>query len=275
MAVLNSQKGFRGLAVLSFETRRSELTGQLIEKHGGRPWMVPSVREIPVTEAPLREVNEELESGRIQSVLFMTGVGFRYLLESMEKIGLKTRYLDEMAKIRIYARGPKPEAALKHAGLRNFEVIPPPHTSKEILAALSEKERGATLLIAEYGDQNEDLERSLRANKIKVRPLAIYRWALPEDTGPLEEAVSDCIAGRVPLLLFTSAVQFHNLMKVAARDANDLIEALSRTKIASIGPVTAGALQAKGLAPFIASEGKLAIFVRETAEWIAGDEKKS
>ena len=40
------QENFSGLRVASFESRRADDTARLIEKHGGQPFVSPSMREV-------------------------------------------------------------------------------------------------------------------------------------------------------------------------------------------------------------------------------------
>ena len=57
-------KGFKGLRVVSFESRRSEQMADLIRRNGGEAIVAPSMREIP-----LEDNKEALEFGRRYDVL--------------------------------------------------------------------------------------------------------------------------------------------------------------------------------------------------------------
>lgn len=57
---------------------------ELIRRYGGEPMIAPSMREIPLDQnrAALDFVSE-LERGKIDVVLFLTGVGIRTLVDAV------------------------------------------------------------------------------------------------------------------------------------------------------------------------------------------------
>ena len=72
------------LRILSFESRRADDMAGLIERHGGVPLMVPSMREVPLednTEAI--RFADRLLAGEIDIVVLLTGVGLRTLVEAV------------------------------------------------------------------------------------------------------------------------------------------------------------------------------------------------
>jgi uroporphyrinogen-III synthase len=78
-----------------------------------------------------------------------------------------------------------------------------------------------------------------------VQPVPVYRWALPEDIQPLQHALQEIAAGRVQVVMFTSAGQVANVLEVARRAnlCDDFLKATQRgLKIASIGPACTEAL---------------------------------
>jgi uroporphyrinogen-III synthase len=84
----------------------------------------------------------------------------------------------------------------------------------------------------------------------------VYRWALPEDTGPLAAAVQSTIAGEFDVLMFTSAQQLRNVLAVAesAGVRDKWLSAARRCVIASIGPTASETLLDAGLPPDIEPE---------------------
>ena len=84
-----------------------------------------------------------------------------------------------------------------------------------------------------------------------VHEIATYRWALPADVQPLVRLLDALQAGRVDAVVFTSAVQIHNLIAFAlslGRSAN-LAGQMTDLVIASIGPVCSRALREHGIEP--------------------------
>jgi len=97
----------------------------------------------------------------------------------------------------------------------------------------------------------------------------VYRYALPEDTGPLREAARRVAAGEFDVALFTTAVQIGHLARVAEEMgcAETTLAGLRGTVIASIGPTTSEALEEFELrADLEPSHPKMGLLVRETAE---------
>lgn len=79
--------------------------------------------------------------------------------------------------------------------------------------------------------------------------VSVYRWALPEDCGPLRRAIKTIIEREVDLVLFTTAVQVNHLLQVAAEEGMEesLRAGLRDTVVASIGPTCSRALREHGL----------------------------
>ena len=93
-----------------------------------------------------------------------------------------------------------------------------------------------------------------------VQEIATYRWALPADTRPLDALLDALARSSVDAVVFTSAVQIHNLYAVAEKSgrAAELAGQLNRLVIASIGPVCSRALREHGITPsFEANPPKL------------------
>ena len=64
---------------------------------------------------------------------------------------------------------------------------------------------------------NHELVEGLEARGAEVRQVSVYRWALPEDTVPLQRAIGEIASGAIDVLLVTSANQIRNLMQVASQ----------------------------------------------------------
>jgi len=96
----------------------------------------------------------------------------------------------------------------------------------------------------------------------------VYQWDLPEDTAPLREAARRLAAAEFDVILFTTSVQLQHLMKVAAEEKLEaqIVEALSRMVVGSVGPTTSETLREFGVAPDLEpSHPKMGFLVNETA----------
>jgi uroporphyrinogen-III synthase len=119
---------------------------------------------------------------------------------------------------------------------------------------------GTAILVQRYGETNEALAAGLKSRGATVQEIATYRWSLPADTQPLSNLLEALSRGGVDAVVFTSAVQIHNLYSMAERagSAEDLANNLNRSVVASIGPVCSRALRRYGIEPaFEANPPKL------------------
>ena len=106
----------------------------------------------------------------------------------------------------------------------------------------------ALIAVQEYGAPVPQLLEGLAARGFRVLAVPVYRWALPEDTGPLTAAAAALVAGEVDVAVFTNSAQVEHLFRAAA-DAEGIRGGLQRIVVASIGPVCSEALEAHGVAP--------------------------
>jgi uroporphyrinogen-III synthase len=242
-----------GLCVAVFESRMAGPSADLITKHGGVPLSAPALREIPLGDSPeVTAFAEQLTVGGFDVVIFETGVGVRYLTQAIEARMPREAWLDALARVKVVARGPKPVAALRELKVRVDLHVPEPNTWHETLALLDTQLPVAGLRVAvqEYGKPNIELVDGLEQRGATVTRVPVYRWALPEDLGPLRAAIVEIAQGRVAIALFTSAQQVEHLLMVAADEAceADLRAALGNcTVVGSIGPTTSETLRAHGL----------------------------
>lgn len=238
-----------GIRLVAFEARRAQELATLFARHGALVTSAPALREARLPEsAAVRELLERLERGDVGAVVLLTGVGTRALAALAGDAA--PRLLAALARVPIVARGPKPLAALRELGVAGALSVPPPHTWREALAVLDGLglAAGALVAVQEYGVSPAQLVQEIERRGLRVLRIPVYRWALPEDSGPLERAAAALVAGGLDVAVFTSAVQVEHLFRVAP-DAGALRGALGRIVVASIGPVCSEALEAHGVHP--------------------------
>ncbi len=260
------------IRVCSFESRRNNEMHTLIERFGGIATVAPSMREVPLGEnESVFAFAEQLQAGQIDVVVFMTGVGARALLETWQVRYEASLFFEELAKTTVVVRGPKPMAVLREWGVRIDHRVPEPNTWRELLETLDANVplAGTTVAVQEYGEPNNELYDALHARNATVIPVPVYRWAFPEDTGPLKDAIRRTIAGEFDALMFTSAQQIVNTLQAAAEDGleDNFRAATKNTLIASIGPTASERLQSLGFQVDVeASLPKMGPLVRATIE---------
>jgi uroporphyrinogen-III synthase len=231
----------------------------LLERHGAIVTIAPSMREVPLEDNPEAfEFAERLFAGTIDIVILLTGVGTRALAEVLESKYAHDDLLAALQKCILIVRGPKPAAVLREWKVRIDHQVPEPNTWRDLVAMLDAKlpVAGKRVAVQEYGEPNPELYEALQQRGAEVIRVPVYRWALPEDTDPLQAAVQKTIAGEFDVLMFTSAQQLRNVLEVAqsngARDA--WLNAARRCVIASIGPTASETLREAGLPPDIEPE---------------------
>jgi uroporphyrinogen-III synthase len=266
---------FNGLRVLTLESRRATELATLIETYGGVPVVAPALREIPPeSNTAALDFAAGLLLGEFDIVLFLTGAGARALVSIVERVFPGDEFLGALARTKVVARGPKPSAVLRDLKVPIWVIAPEPNTWRETLAAMEARAyeqpiRGSRVAIQEYGVPNEELIDALLARGASVTRVPVYRWALPEDAGPLRQAVDAIARGTIDVLILTSGIQLEHLWQVAGmmeREA-DLRSGLETIAIASIGPTTTEEIRRRGLQPDLeAPHPKLGFLVRESAQ---------
>ncbi|MBM3774401.1 MAG: uroporphyrinogen-III synthase [Acidobacteria bacterium] len=259
---------FAGMQVLSLESRRSAEIAELIRRQKGNPVAAPSMREAPLEQnQPVFEFAERLFAGEFEMMILLTGVGTRILAKTLATRYPPERFPETLRAMVTVARGPKPVAALREWGLKPTLVAPEPNTWRELLA-VTEGRAERRIALQEYGRPNPELVAALRARGAQVTPVRVYRWELPEDTGPLREAARLLAGGQIDVALFTTSVQIDHLLAVAANEGLEekVKQAFRRLLVASVGPTTTEALEEHGIPPdFEPSHPKMGVLVQETA----------
>jgi uroporphyrinogen-III synthase len=213
--------------------------------------LAPALAEVPdVDGAAIARVLVKLESHPPKAAVFQTGVGTQALFAATDSLEMTPKLLGLLANCVVAARGPKPTAALRSREVRIDRSAKEPYTTVEVLESLEDLSfRGECVVVQRYGETNVGLDEALRAKGAEVVEIPTYRWALPENTGPLAGLMTALERGEVDATVFTSASQAHNLFALAQKLGREgpLAANLSRTLVASIGPVCSAALREHGV----------------------------
>jgi uroporphyrinogen-III synthase len=259
---------FDSHSILALESRRAVEMEKLITNQGGKAFVAPSMREVPLesnTEA--FDFAEKLFAGQFDLIILLTGVGTRYLDKVIAARYEPGKFAEALRKLPVIVRGPKPLAACREMNVPVAGIAPEPNTWRELLTVL-EARNEKRIAVQEYGKTNPELIAALEARGGEVTRVPVYQWEMPEDTGPLREAVRRLAAKEFDAVLFTTSVQADHLMEIAEQDhlVGSMREGLDNAVIASIGPTTTEALNAHGLQPdFEPAHPKMGIMVFELA----------
>ncbi len=232
--------------MLVLESRMPEVLITLGQQAG---WEVVSVPAVVESDADPEEVQAPLArlcAREVDWVVLQTGVGTERLYRLAERLGLGQAYLEALRVIPVAVRGPKPTAVLQRWGIRPTLAAQSPYTTRELCAALdSVPLTGKSVFVQHYGERNEALRTYLLGRGAEVVDAQPYRWTLPQDLRPLQEAVRGLIEGVFSAVVVTSRPQVTHLFRVAEEVGcvESLQQALNdRVAVAAVGPVSRQAL---------------------------------
>lgn len=259
---------FDGLRVLALESRRATEMETLLRTRGAVPFVAPSMREVPVENNPdAFAFAERLFMGEFDMVIFLTGVGAKYLARVLESRHPEGAFQEALKDVTVIVRGPKPAGVMREWGVPFAAIAPEPNTWREVLG-ITEGRPERRIAVQEFGRTSQELLDGLRARGCEVTSVPVYQWELPEDTGPLREAARKLAAGEFEAALFTTSIQVTHLLQIAAEEGieSPVRDALRKLVIASIGPTTSEALRESGFPPdFEPSHPKMGFLVTELA----------
>jgi uroporphyrinogen-III synthase len=264
---------FQGRTILTLESRRGQEMSRLIETYGGKPVHAPAMREVPLSSnLEALKFADALLEGKLDVVIFLTGVGARTLSKVLESVHPTEKFFEALRKVSVVARGPKPVAVLREWNVPIAIAAPEPNTWREVLLAIHDSKldlRDKHVAVQEYGVSNPELLEGLRQQGARVTLVPVYQWDLPEDKAPLRAAVNSIIARGIDVALFTTSIQVTHLFQIAEQlgKKDALKSGLENVVKASIGPTTSEVLRSYGLSIDLeASHPKMGFLVKEAAE---------
>jgi uroporphyrinogen-III synthase len=238
-----------GRTIALAEGRQLEELAGMFEADGATVIRCPlvSIHDAPdpaLVHAWLRE----LTAGQFQYVVLLTGEGLRRLLTCAEGAGMRQEVIAALGRTQLVTRGPKPVRALKEIGLAPTKVAGAPTTEGVIAALREERLHGQTVGVQLYSESNPPLTQFLEQAGATVRAVQPYVYAPASDADQVARLIDRMAAGEIDVLAFTSSPQVDRLYEVARERGLDmeLEEAMQRTKIASVGPIIADNLRARG-----------------------------
>ena len=263
-----------GKRVGALESRMAGQLGDLIRKRGAEVMSAPALREAPVDCLDMvGELIDGISDGEFQVVVAQTGVGVSTLFREAARLGRESELLTGLRKVVCVARGPKPVATLRKAGILTPVKVNSPYTTDDLIETLGEfdlSECGVALI--NYGERNEALSETLLSACANLYELCLYEWTLPEDTGPLEALVRAVLMRKLDAVAFTSQAQVKHVFKIAEQRGFEsvLSATMNSTVVAAVGPTCAKALAAYGVAPDVVPEHpKMGHMVADLAEYFS------
>jgi len=262
----------QGLTVAILEHRYTKEISLLFERLGATVIACPLLEEKPVeNRQELDDFVRRVVAGNLNVMIFLTGVGARFLIAEAESVGVKDDFLKALDTMTIVVRGPKPVATLRQFGVR-VDVIPQNPTTEGVIEALRSRDlKGQRVGVQLYGTPNPQLVTALEAKGAQVTPVQVYAYGAAADSSAVNALIRQILDGRVQVAAFTSGPQVHMLFDFASQLglAAPLKDALKeRVAIASIGEVTSRALSEKELsAKIIPAQSKMGALAQSVAEY--------
>jgi uroporphyrinogen-III synthase len=240
-----------GWTIAISETRERERLTEMLMVKGASVVSCPVVAAAdPPDAGPVESWLESLARAELDFCVFYTGEGIRRLFTTARRIGIEPEIHRTLERVQTIARGPKSARALRDAGLLPTLALETP-TTEGIIDLL----RGCDLRGSKVGVQlyprgsSKKLLQFLRGAGADARPVWPYVYADAGHDAAAQDLVARMVSGHIDVMVFTSRAQVDRLFDVAARLELEaaLSSGLRRTRIATIGPVVAAALRARGL----------------------------
>jgi uroporphyrinogen-III synthase len=263
------------VTVAILEHRFTKEFASLFERLGAAVHACPILEEKPVENRDeLRSFVGRLVRGDFDVMVFLTGVGARFLIAEAESMGTKDEFLKALEKMTVVVRGPKPVTALRQLGV-HIDVIPDNPTTEGVIAAVRSRDlNGRRIGVQLYGTPNPQLVSALQAKGATVFPVQVYAYGAAADLSAVGALIDRILNGHIKVVAFTSAPQVQMLFDFATHLglAERLAMALKNdVTIASIGEVTSRALRGRGLEPAIVpAQSRMRALAEAVADYFRG-----
>jgi uroporphyrinogen-III synthase len=247
--------------------RRWEAQAELLKNLGAEIIHGPTLRTVDLSrDETLRQAGLALIAEPPDWLVAGTGMGVTMWLEAADAQGIGEPLRQALRHGRAVARGAKACSALRRQGI---EVAwkAPSETMAEVVDFLSGQEiSGARVALQLFDPAGHPSTGALAARCRDLVEVPVYRWLMPEDTGPAARLVEAICAGGVDAVTFTSQPAVHHLFRIA-RDIGRAEEVRAACNSAvlpvCVGPVCAQAARDEGIAdPRWPDPPRLAAMVR-------------
>lgn len=198
-----------------------------------------------VIEAPVIEIrppdsfaalDEALQKILQYDWLILTSVnGVEALFSRLEPLGLS---IDSLQHLKIAAIGPVTEERIQDHGLV-VDLVPSRYVAEEVVHVLRKQVKGERVLLVRAKVARDVIPEELRGAGAQVDVVEAYQTVIPERA---RERLLEVFADGAPdAITFTSSSTVKNFLSIVL--GTDIPAKLSKTKLASIGPVTSETLR--------------------------------
>lgn len=244
----------KGRVIAVPESRELDVFAGLLTRRGASVLRCPLVSILDAPDPkPVIDWVKRFCEGECDDLILMTGEGLRRLLSCISEHAptLRPLFVDELARVRKFVRGPKPAKALRELGL-NAEVLVSPATTPGVIDALCTAGdlNGRVVGVQHYGSEpNLLLMDFLREAGAKAHAVHPYVYADASADREVLNLIDRLASGQLSAIAFTSQSQVDRLFKIADQAQLEplLLEGLRQTLVAAVGPVTAASLEQHGV----------------------------
>ena len=259
--------GLAGRRVGITADRRWEAQADLLENLGAEIIHGPTLRTVDLShDEALRRVSLDLIAVPPDWLVASTGMGMTMWFEAADAWDLGESLREALRGTRAVARGAKAWSALRRQGI---EVAwkAPSETMEEVVEFLNGQGIGSARVALQLFDPNgHPSTAALTARCRELVEVPVYRWLMPDDTGPAARLIEAMCAGDVDAVTFTSQPAVHHLFRIAERAglADELRAACNATVLpVCVGPVCADAARQEGITrPVWPDPPRLAAMIR-------------
>jgi uroporphyrinogen-III synthase len=240
-----------GYRILILETREEAQFSRLLAEQGADVLQCPmfTIHDAP-DSTPIEAWIRRAIDKPCDDLVLMTGEGLRRLMKVARRIDAEQEFIAALGRMRKFARGPKPGRALREIGLEPQMTTDKP-TSEGIAEMLARVDlAGHRVGLQLYPDKDHSvLIGALAAQGAKVDSVLPYVYDAQAAETNIIAAIDEMTKGAIDAIALTSSGQVRRLVEVAQAHGCEarLRDGLTRTPIASVGPVVSDELKSHGL----------------------------
>jgi uroporphyrinogen-III synthase len=249
----------KGYRILILETREEAQFSRLLAEQGADVLQCPmfAINDAP-DPAPIEAWIRRAIEKPFDDLVLMTGEGLRRLMKVARRIGADADFVGSLAKVRKFARGPKPGRALREIGLEPHETTEKP-TSEGVAEMMSRADlKGHRVGLTLYPDKDHSgLIAAIAAGGAAVDTVLPYVYDAKAADANIAGAIEEMAKGQIDAIALTNLGQVRRLLETARAHGweQKLREGFARTPIASVGPAVDDELKSHGLHAAISPAG--------------------
>ena len=264
-----------GRTVAVTAERRAEDQARLLRARGATVVHAPTMHTVDLTEDDgLRSRTDAVISAPPDWTVATTGFGMRLWFEAADAWGRGDELVAALSRSSLVARGSKATSACRQRGL-DVAWQAPQESMPEVIRWLSDQTgiADAAVLVQLFDPEDHPSTVELRAIAGSVQEVPVYRWRLPDDTGPALTLARLIVERRVDAVTFTSQPAVRYLLDIASTAGlhDEVVASLNdRVLPVCVGPVCAEAGEAAGITTMVWPEiHRLAPMVRLVEECLS------